>query len=74
MGSYCIITQRPSTMCGLARKCKMQYYNALYSDLMIQMGQHVSSCTGLPVSHLQREGGAVLGFHLHPLSCPKQCF
>ena len=75
-GSYCIIMWRPMFICGFAYtwKCTTQYYDALYSDMVIHMGQHVSNCTGMPVSHAQRKGGAVLGLHLHPLSCPKQPF
>ena len=33
----------------------IQYYDAIYSDLVIHRGQHVSSCTRTPVSHVQRE-------------------
>ena len=51
-----------------------QYYDAHNFDFVIYMGQHISSCRGMPVSHVQMEGDAVLGFHLHPLSCPKQFF
>ena len=47
-----------------------QYYDAPYSDLVIHKGHHVFRCTGMPASHVQREGDAVLGLHLHPLSCP----
>ena len=50
------------------------YYDALYSDLMIHMVQHVSSCRGMPVSHMEIEGDAALGLILPSLSCPKQCF
>ena len=45
------------------------YFNAL-SDLVIHIGQHASSCTDMPVSHVQREKDGVLGLHLHLLSCP----
>ena len=73
-GSYSIITQMPSTTCGLTYvwigpgsdpDCWRRYY----SELVIHVGQHVSSCTGMPISHVQREKDEVLGLHLHPLSC-----
>ena len=50
------------------------YYDALHSDLVIHMVQHVSSCTWTFVSPVQTERDAVLCLHLDPLPCPKQCF
>ena len=58
----------------MAEGVNTQIYEALYSDLVIHVGQHVSSCTRTPVSHVRRKGDAVLGLHLHPQSCLKQCF